>query len=213
MKNFLKELDEAIGTEYANYDLNKIDFLYENFSPSNIIESLQQNIQNSDYHFMTGNCGILALSLDLIFGNHDNGSFVILSTDRGYDDDEQDFIDEDEEDEDSELDYLSRLSMFGEMQHILWINKDGVIFDILGNRNNIEDAIIESNDFYDQLGYSEKKLMPVYFNKSQVDRVDLYTQILRGTRNEYEHPLELVNNIYDLLHPTLNKQNNRKHTF
>lgn len=209
MKNFLKELDEAIGSEYANYDLNKIDFLYENFTPLNIIETLQENVQNSDYHFMTGNCGILALSLDLIFGNHENGSFVILSTDRGYDDSEDDFINE--EDEDSELDYLSRLSMFGEMQHILWINKDGFIFDILGNHNNIDDAIIESNDFYDQLGYSEKKLMPVYFNKSQVDRVDLYIQILRGTLNEYEHPLELVNNLHDLLHPTLKKQNNKKH--
>lgn len=211
MKNFLKELDEAIGSEYANYDLNKIDFLYENFTPLNIIETLQENVQNSDYHFMTGNCGILALSLDLIFGNHENGSFVILSTDRGYDDSEENFVEE--EDEDSELDYLSRLSMFGEMQHILWINKEGIIFDILGNYNNIDDAIIESNDFYDQLGYSEKKLMPVYFNKSQVDRVDLYTQILRGTRNEYDHPFELVNNIYDLLHPTFNKENNRKHNF
>lgn len=175
-----------------------------NISPIDFINSIKDNMLDAEFSFMNGDCGVLAISLDLIYGD-ENSSFAILHTSRGdADEDEEDENNYDmEEDKDSDEDFLWRLSTYGEMKHILWKDSDGKYYDILGKYGSVAESIEESIDFYDQYNLPELDLDATEFGPQTVSKETIYSNIMKGTRNTYNSPEELIETISNSIDDTL----------
>lgn len=51
-------------------------------SPQEYIYHIKENMYDAEFSFMNGDCGALAISLDLLYGDEDS-SFAVIHTSRG----------------------------------------------------------------------------------------------------------------------------------
>ncbi len=187
IKEKLDILSDIIGVNNDDKMLEKALLVSSILSPKEYINEIKENIYDAEYSFMNGDCGALAISLDLLYGDEDS-SFIVVHLSRGDDNEE----DEPADQKDSDKDYLWRLSLFGEMKHILWKDKDGQYFDILGKHNSIPESIEKSENFYDEYGMPSLDVDAYEFSSKKVSKSELYEKILKGTRMSFDSPLDVI---------------------
>lgn len=193
IKDRYETLLDIMDIEKDNKKLEQLLLLSSILSPQEYINELKENIYDCEMKFMNGDCAALAVSLDLLYGD-DESSFIVIHTSRGDDEDDEEIADNEDmnDDKDRDEDYLWRLSLFGEMRHILWKDKDGQYFDILDKYTSIADSIEKSEDFYDENGMAALDVDAYEFSSNKISKKELYEKTIKGTRMSFESPLELI---------------------
>jgi len=79
-----------------------------------------------------------------------------------------------------------------EMKHILWKDKEGQYFDILGKHKSIPESIEKSENFYEDYNMPSLDVDASEFSSKKVSKYDLYEKILKGTRMSLDSPLEII---------------------
>lgn len=179
-------LSDVMDIEINDKTLEEALLVSSILSPQEYIYHIKENMYDAEFSFMNGDCGALAISLDLLYGDEDS-SFAVIHTSRGDEDDE-----EPADEQDSDQDYLWRLSLFGEMKHILWKDKEGQYFDILGKHKSIPESIEKSENFYEDYNMPSLDVDASEFSSKKVSKYDLYEKILKGTRMSLDSPLEII---------------------
>lgn len=200
----IETLSNVLELNKDNKDAIDKSLLLSNIlSPEEYIHQIKEFIYDAEYSFMNGDCGALAISLDILYGD-DESSFVVIHKSRGDGNEEDEDEEPSEEDEiDTDSDYLWRLSSFGEMRHILWKDKEGKYFDILGKHSSIAQSIERSEEFYDEYGMPSIDVDAKEFNSKTITKEEFYEKIIRGTRTTFNSPLEIIDTVADEIENSL----------
>lgn len=191
----IKDVSKILSIQDAEKLQEKMSFISENISPYEYIEKVKETIDDSEFNCMNGDCGALAITLDMIYSEEDDSSFAILFTSRGeQDEEEQESLDNDLDEQES---YLWRLSRFGEMKHILWKDGEGQYYDVLGKYGSIASSMETSEEFYNDYGMPSLDLDSYDFKTKNIDRHTIYTNIVKGTRITYDSPVDIIDAVYD----------------
>lgn len=193
--NTIKDISEILSIQDSEKLQEKMRFISDNISASEYIDKVKETIEDSDFNCMNGDCGALAITLDMIYSEEDDSAFAILFTSRGeQDDEEQESLDNDLDEQES---YLWRLSRFGEMKHILWKDGEGQYYDVLGKYGSVASSMETSEEFYNDYGMPSLDLDSYDFKTKNIDRHTIYTNIIKGTRITYDSPVDIIDAVYD----------------
>jgi len=193
--DILKDVSQILSIQDTQQLQEKMHFISDNISPYEYIEKVKETIDNSEFNSMNGDCGALAITLDMIFSEEDDSAFSILFTSRGErDDEEQESLDNDLDEQES---YLWRLSRFGEMKHILWKDGEGQYYDVLGKYVSVASSMETSEKFYNDYGMSSLDLDSYDFKTKNIDRHTIYNNIVNGTRITHNSPVDIIDAVYD----------------
>lgn len=195
--DILKDVSKILSIQDTEQLQEKMRFISDNISPYEYIEKVKESINDAEFNGMNGDCGALAITLDMIFSEEDDSAFSILFTSRGErDDEEQESLDNDLDERES---YLWRLSRFGEMKHILWKDGEGQYYDVLGKYGSVASSMETSEEFYNDYGMPSLDLDSYDFKTKNIDRHTLYNNIVNGTRITYDSPVDIIDAVYDSL--------------